>query len=127
MIVLNMKILENILNRFKHRSLFLMLSFDIFSILTALLFSFLFRYEFQISHNLIQIFSYSHIFILIFLKVFIFRLFSLYRGLWRYTSIWDLINIIKANIITSFFLYVIIHLYSAFELIPRSIIFIDLI
>ena len=39
----------------------------------------------------------------------------------------DLINIIKANILSSLFLYVSIHYFSSFLIIPRSVVLIDLI
>lgn len=51
--------------------------------------------------------------------------FRLYQGLWRYTSIWDLRNIIGAVVISSMLFYLLVH--GLFDQIayPRSIFIID--
>ena len=51
--------------------------------------------------------------------------FRLYQGLWRYTSIWDLRNIIGAVIISSALLYVLVHGLFGQTAYPRSIFIID--
>ena len=47
--------------------------------------------------------------------------------MWRYTSLWDMFNIIKANIVATTSLIVIVNYYVGFEKISRSLFLIDLI
>ncbi|MBL7196349.1 MAG: polysaccharide biosynthesis protein, partial [Desulfobacterales bacterium] len=54
-----------------------------------------------------------------------FYLFDLYRGMWRYTSIADLINIIKASTIASLLIISIILFKTRFEGFARSVFVID--
>ena len=61
------------------------------------------------------------------LKVFIFYQFGLYLGMWRYTSLKDLENIIKASILSSSAIIIIILMTSRFVGFPRSIFVIDCI
>src|SRR5437867_9345396 len=51
--------------------------------------------------------------------------FRLYQGLWRYTSIWDLRNIIGAVVISSTLFYVLVHGLFGQIAYPRSIFIID--
>lgn len=62
---------------------------------------------------------------IIFLKLIVFYYFNLYRGMWRYTSITDLSNVVK-SIITSFFIIIaVILFFNRFESVSRSIFIID--
>lgn len=58
-------------------------------------------------------------------KICLFIYFRLYRGMWRYTSISDLINIIKACLLSFFILIVVVLLWNRFENVPRSVFLID--
>jgi len=59
------------------------------------------------------------------IKLLIFYFFDLYRGMWRYTSISDLFNIIKAASISSFLIVSIIVFWTRFVGYPRSVFIID--
>jgi FlaA1/EpsC-like NDP-sugar epimerase len=62
----------------------------------------------------------------ILIKIIVFSYFDLYRGMWRYTSLNDLVNIIKATVISSFILGGWIFYKTHFVSIPRSVLLIDL-
>ena len=47
--------------------------------------------------------------------------------MWRYTSVWDMINIIKANILSSLFLSLYVYTYIGFKDLSRSLFIIDFI
>jgi FlaA1/EpsC-like NDP-sugar epimerase len=51
--------------------------------------------------------------------------FRLYQGLWRYTGIWDLRNIILGVVSSSIFFYLVVHHGLQQQAYPRSILFID--
>ena len=104
-----------------------MLIGDSFIIAGALYLSILFRFDFKIPIYLSKLLSSQNLLFILILKIFCFRLFSLYRGMWRYTSVWDMFNIIKANIVATTSLIVIVNYYVGFEKISRSLFLIDLI
>jgi FlaA1/EpsC-like NDP-sugar epimerase len=58
-------------------------------------------------------------------KLLIFHFFGLYRGMWRYTSLTDLLNILKACVIASFVIMGILLLANRFEGFSRSIFVLD--
>jgi FlaA1/EpsC-like NDP-sugar epimerase len=58
-------------------------------------------------------------------KLLIFYFFDLYRGMWRYTSISDLFNIIKAASVSSLFIVSVIAFWTRFIGYPRSVFIID--
>jgi FlaA1/EpsC-like NDP-sugar epimerase len=52
-------------------------------------------------------------------------MFNLYKGMWRYTSISDLINILKATFVSSAIIILTILYLHRFEYYPRSVFVID--
>ena len=87
-----------------NRNFFLLLFGDLVIVISSFYLSILFRFDFYISSEIFELISTQNIAILALIKIFCFRLFSLYRGMWRYTSIWDMLNIIKATSLSSFLL-----------------------
>ncbi len=87
--------------------------------------SYLFRFEFDIpssfEDNLQQIIP-----IVIFTKLAVFHFFDLYRGMWRYTSINDLLNIIKAAVSSSVILISGLLLLTRFQGFSRAVFLIDI-
>ncbi|MCK5784051.1 MAG: polysaccharide biosynthesis protein [Desulfobacterales bacterium] len=65
--------------------------------------------------------------LLIAIKIPVFYTFGLYRGMWRYTSLNDLINIIKATSISFLVIVSFILFLNRFQGYPRSIFFLDAI
>ncbi len=58
-------------------------------------------------------------------KLFCFYFFDLYKGMWRYTSLNDLMNIVKACTAASFGLIVFVLFKNRFEMVSRSVFIID--
>lgn len=58
-------------------------------------------------------------------KLLCFYFLGLYRGMWRYTSIADLINIIKASTVASLGIIVFVLYKTGFDLVSRSVFLID--
>src|SRR5437867_4426748 len=62
---------------------------------------------------------------LLLLRALTFARFGLYRGVWRYTDIWDLRNIVSAVALSSLALYVLVHRAFGLTGYPRAVFMID--
>jgi FlaA1/EpsC-like NDP-sugar epimerase len=82
------------------------------------------RFNFSIPHTNYTTFRHFLIFIIL-MKIIVFYFFDLYKGMWRYTSIGDLINIIKASSVSSMLIVVLIVFTNGFSGLSRSIFIID--
>jgi FlaA1/EpsC-like NDP-sugar epimerase len=80
-------------------NLFFMVAMDAFVVIAAFVGAYLLRYDFQLRGN--RDFSIRNILALLVIKLLCFYFFRLYRGLWRYTSLKDLLGIIKATLTAS--------------------------
>ncbi|MBW2646313.1 MAG: polysaccharide biosynthesis protein [Deltaproteobacteria bacterium] len=58
-------------------------------------------------------------------KLVVFYFFNLYRGMWRYTGIVDLLNVIKAVVVSSAIIITVILMLSRFQGFSRSVFVID--
>ena len=117
----------NYIKKILSRNLLLMITVDATIIISALYLSVLFRFDFNIPFYLTTLLTYKNLLSILLLKIFCFRLFSLYRGMWRYTSVWDMFNIIKANTIATICLIIIANYFVGFENVSRSLFVIDFI
>ena len=107
-------------------NLFLIVCADIVLIALSWYGSFLLRFNFAIPD-----YSTSVIIKLlpgvIFIKLIIFYFFNVYRGMWRYTGIIDLLNIVKASVVSSFVVVAFVLFIHNFIGFARSVIIIDLV
>jgi FlaA1/EpsC-like NDP-sugar epimerase len=96
------------------------------SVLLALAFyiSHLIRFEFQIPEHFLILFKRT-LPIVIIVKIICFYFFDLYRGMWRYTSISDLLNIMKAASVSSLLIISYILIRTRFVGHARSVFIID--
>jgi FlaA1/EpsC-like NDP-sugar epimerase len=102
----------------------LIIGVDVLIWFVAWLLAFLIRFDFDIPMLRWSQWKQLLPFMLV-VKLFIFYFFDLYRGMWRYTSIADLFNIIKAASISSLFIVFFIVLWTRFIAYPRSVFIID--
>ncbi len=116
-----MKYFKNRLNK----NLILLLCGDAGIVIISLYMSLLFRFDFDIPATTVNILTIQNFILIVMLKIFCFRIFALYRGMWRYTSVWDMVNIIKANITSTLLLAMITSYYFGFQNIGRSTFIID--
>jgi FlaA1/EpsC-like NDP-sugar epimerase len=84
----------------------------------------LIRFEFNIPQHRVDLLTKSMPLVLG-VKEVLFVLFGLYRGMWRYTSLSDLQNIIKATLLSCCVLIAIVLLFNRFEGFSRSVFIID--
>ena len=107
-----------------YKNYYIILGIDIILIAGSLFAAHLLRFDFDIPRQ--NLFAFIQIlpFVLI-TKVVCFSFFDLYRGMWRYTSLADLINIIKASTISSLIIISFILFISRFQGFSRSVFVID--
>ena len=110
--------------KFLRKRLLLIVGIDTLIWITSLLLAFLIRFDFAIPQIRLAQWKQLLPFMLI-TKLFIFYFFDLYRGMWRYTSIADLFNIIKAATVSSFVIVSLIVFHTRFVGYPRSVFIID--
>ena len=84
------------------------------------------RFEGEMTEEII----YAHDKLILFfisIKIATFYLFGLYRGIWKYASISDMINVFKATFFSTLYIIVILLFYDKTLIYSRSIIILDLL
>jgi FlaA1/EpsC-like NDP-sugar epimerase len=108
----------------RNPNFYLMILLDAFLVGAAYLLAFLLRFEGQVPQG-----DWAHfrdtLPYIIPLKLIFFALFGLYRGMWRYTSLMDLLNIVRTTLIASAGLALFILVTYQFRGFPRSIFILD--
>ena len=114
------------INTTEKRRSYLIVIYDVVIIVVSLLLAFSLRYDFSIPN---ESFSGMGMYLLWALpvKLIVFYLFGLYRGMYRYTSIWDLANVGKATVIAALILNSIFLIMPFFRVIPPAILLLDFI
>lgn len=90
----------------------------------SLCLSYLLRFDFDISKSSAYLLWHALPFAVMG-KLIVFYWFDLYSGMWRYTSIGDLLNITKASLLSSLVIVGTILFFNRFEGFPRSVFLID--
>ena len=106
------------------RNLILLLLIDTFFLLFSYYLAYFVRFEANIPDREWINFRQTVIPIIL-CKLSIFAFFNLYKGMWRYTGISDLLNIIKSIIISLMIIVSVIFIYNRFIGFPRSVLVID--
>ena len=108
------------------RRKYLIVIYDVVMIMASLLLAFSIRYDFRIPAA-----SYSGLGVYLLwalpVKLSVFYFFGLYRGMYRYTSIWDLVNVGKATVIAALIINSVFLVVPFFRVIPPSILLLDFI
>ncbi|TKB26348.1 polysaccharide biosynthesis protein [Desulfopila sp. IMCC35006] len=107
----------------RRRNFWIVLLVDIVLIVAAFFLAYLVRFDSQISWWIPQIASVLPFMILC--KIPIFYMFGLYRGMWRYASTTDLLNITKAVAVSSGFIIMSVLYFNRFIGFSRSVFVMD--
>ena len=93
------------LNRLTNKNFYVLFGLDIIFIFLSVILSVLLRYEFLFPQEIslrLDLFFFLYLFGI---KILLFSYFGLYKGMWRYTGIWDMFNVFKANLAASTILF----------------------
>ncbi|MCF7809171.1 MAG: polysaccharide biosynthesis protein [Candidatus Marinimicrobia bacterium] len=104
----------------------LFLLVDVSVIVLSLFAALLLRFDFMIPPGFIGEFAYL-IPIIIVTKLASYTLYRLYKGMFRFTSLWDVANILKANAIASVGIILGFGFFHGFAGFPRSLFLIDFV
>ena len=108
-----------------YKNFFIVFFADILLLTISLFLAYLIRFDFHLPqpHSLLL---YQILPFVLITKIVSFYFFDLYRGMWRYTSIADLLNIIKASSVSSLVIIcLILFSHSRFIGFPRSVFVMD--
>jgi len=111
--------------RLLYKNFFIVLFADVILLTASMYFAHLIRFDYKIpKQHWLMFKKMAPVFLSI--KIITFYYFDLYRGMWRYTSISDLINIIKASCAGTLIVICFI-LFSPYRFVgfPRSVFIID--
>ena len=108
----------------KNRNFWIILAIDALLLFVAYFLSYFIRFEGNIPKEWRLTFI-NTVWFIIPLKLAVFLNFKLYRGMWRYTSINDLLNLLKATFVSSTIIILAILYIRRFEGYPRSVFVID--
>ncbi len=107
-----------------YRNLFVILGADALLLAAAWYAAHLVRFDFAIPEDQWVLFK-AMLPLMLMIKLVTFYVFDLYRGMWRYTSVGDLINIIKAAGISSLLIVSLVLFVTGFKGFPRSVFILD--
>lgn len=107
----------------RRRNFWVVLCTDIGLIVLSHLLAYAVRFDFHLHYQLSRMASLFPF--LLAVKLPVFYAFGLYRGMWRYTSISDLLNIAKAICVSSGFIIMSVLYLNRFDGFSRSVFFMD--
>lgn len=108
------------------RNLWIMVLADICAIFLAHYLSYCFRFEFAFNYSQFDE-CMNVLWWMVPVKILTFSVFGMYKGMWRYTGISDMINLVKANTTASAIVVLVILAVYRFQGYSRSVFIIDLI
>ena len=112
------------MSRYLYKNFYFIFILDIVFVAFSWYFSHLLRFNFSLTPDTIY-FIKRILPLIIIIKITVFYLFDLYRGMWRYTSLTDLVDILKAGSIASLIILFLIFFVQGFGGFSRSIFIID--
>jgi len=111
-------------NKYLKNNILIVLFSDLFILNAVFYLAHLIRFDF----NLPSTFSSADckvMFSVVLFKIAVFSRFKLYRGMWRFTSITDLFNVLKASTVSSVLIVIFLLYLNRFQGLSRSVFIID--
>ena len=97
--------MPKVLNRVFNKNFYVLFGLDLFFVCSSIFLSIFLRYDFIIPQRIANYLDFYFFLNLIVIKVVFFSYFGLYKGMWRYTGIWDMLNVFKANCFATLFMF----------------------
>ncbi|MFH1077302.1 MAG: polysaccharide biosynthesis protein, partial [Pseudomonadota bacterium] len=107
-----------------NKNLFVLLIADVLFLTISYILAYMIRFEAQLCARELLTIKQS-LAPIIATKLIFFYFFGLYRGMWRYTGLTDLLNIIKAVVLSSIMIVIVVFIVARLEGFSRSVFVID--
>lgn len=108
----------------RNKNFYVVVMFDALSVALSLYLAYVIRFDFQVPAKEMTVLLHTLPLILV-MKICTFFFFHLYQGMWRYTSLVDFINVVKATTASTLLIIVTILIRSRFIGYPRSVFLMD--
>ena len=105
---------------------YLVFIYDVLVIIASVFIAYLLRYDFNISSTSFMALS-GYLLLAFPVKTVVFYFFALYKGMYRYTSIWDIVTIAKATLLSALIINTIFLAIPFLRVLPPSVLFLDFV
>ena len=113
-------------NRIDRNRKYLVFVYDTLAVITSICLAYVSRFDFQFTSDTLLILG-QYLLWTYPVKMIVFYLFGLYKGMYRYTSIWDLLTVAKATILSSLVINTFFVIIPALRALPPSVLFLDFV
>ncbi|VVS94880.1 polysaccharide biosynthesis protein [Desulfoluna spongiiphila] len=111
-------------SKLRRNSILFVLLSDLLILVTVFYLAHLIRFDFNLPSGFRANYS-TMLFSVVLFKIAVFSSFKLYRGMWRFTSITDLFNVLKASTVSSVLIVLFLLYLNRFQGLSRSVFVID--
>ena len=113
-------------NRIDKNRKYLVFVYDTLAVIGSIFLAYISRFDFQFTTGTLFILG-QYLLWTYPVKIIVFYFFGLYKGMYRYTSIWDLLNVAKATILSSLVINTFFVTIPALRALPPSVLFLDFV
>ena len=113
-------------NRIHRNRKYLVFIYDTLAVIASIFLAYISRFDFHFTSDTLLILG-QYLLWTYPVKVTVFYFFGLYKGMYRYTSIWDLLNVAKATILSSLVINTFFVTIPALRALPPSVLFLDFV
>ena len=113
-------------NRIDRNRKYLVFIYDALAIMASICLAYISRFDFHFTKETLLILG-QYLLWTYPVKITVFYFFGLYKGMYRYTSIWDLLNVAKATILSFLVINSIFVSIAALRMLPPSVLFLDFV
>ena len=113
-------------NRIDRNRKYLVFIYDTLAVIASIFLAYISRFDFQFTSDTLLILG-QYLLWTYPVKITVFYFFGLYKGMYRYTSIWDLLNVAKATILSSLIINTFFVTIPVLRALPPSVLFLDFV
>jgi len=113
-------------NRLNKNRKYLVFVYDTLIVIASIFLAYISRFDFQFTSDTLLILA-QYLLWTYPVKIIVFYFFGLYKGMYRYTSIWDLLNVAKATFLSSLIINSVFVAIPVFRALPPSVLFLDFV
>jgi len=113
-------------NRLNKNRKYLVFVYDTLIVIASIFLAYISRFDFQFTSDTLLILA-QYLLWTYPVKIIVFYFFGLYKGMYRYTSIWDLLNVAKATFLSSLIINSVFVAIPVLRALPPSVLFLDFV